>query len=80
MHRRTRMSLVHSVTGWPRVIEPPPGLPAFRSDDGTDLVCGNCDFVVAERVSLASAWAGYDQARSLIVICPKCRSYNVLPT
>jgi len=77
--RRTRLQIVHSVTGRARVIGPPQSLPALGSDEGEDLVCGSCSVVIAEDISLNSVRLGQEQASSLIIVCPNCGSYNVLP-
>ena len=77
--RQIRLQIVHSVTGRARVIGPPQSLPALSSDDGEDLICGSCSAAIAEGISLNSVRLGQEQASSLIIVCPNCGSYNVLP-
>jgi hypothetical protein len=69
--RRTRLQIVHSLSGRASVIGPPQSLPAFCSDDGEDQICGSCSAAIAEGISLNSVRLGQEQASSLIIVCPK---------
>lgn len=49
----------------------PPKLAPFMTDGGdVNLLCGNCGFMIAEKLASAS------QIQAVVISCPRCKAYN----
>ena len=49
-------------------------------DDLEDLLCGTCSAVLCESVTALTLKTRLGTSHQLIVVCPRCDAYNVLPS
>ncbi len=50
----------------------PPGTPFYKSSGDVNLLCGQCDTVLAENMNPG-------QVKNIVLQCPECKSYNDVP-
>ena len=73
--RRIKLQVVADAERWPVLTKEPAGdLSPFMSgkgDGGVDLLCGNCDHLLADHIYPADKIAG------VVLCCPACGAYSL---
>jgi len=75
---QTRLPIVKSPDKKASILAPTVH-PVFNGSEQEDLLCGNCDVVLAEGVSASTIMARFAAPVQLLVKCPVCSSHNRLP-
>lgn len=57
----------------------PPAPPAFQGDEAEDLLCGNCLTILSNGCSARTIKERFLSDVQLLVLCPTCTTYNVIP-
>jgi len=76
---RTKLGTVEKPLEGASIIQPN-GVPAFKGEEQENLLCGGCELVIGKSVSATTLKARFAAPVQLVVICPKCKAYNVLPS
>jgi hypothetical protein len=77
---QTKLGVVNRPLPQAAVLKPS-DLPLFKGkDDLEDLLCGRCSAVVCESVTPLTLKTLFGTSHQLIVECPRCDTYNVLPS
>lgn len=58
----------------------PETLPLFSGQEHGDLLCAGCESVICKSVSQLTMKTRFGAPNQLIVVCPLCRTNNVLPS
>jgi hypothetical protein len=53
--------------------------PAFKGDENEDLLCGGCDIVLGESISLDTLYSRFVAPVQFLVVCAKCKAHNRIP-
>ena len=73
--RRIKLQVVSEADRWPVLVKDTPGdsspFLSGKGDGGVDLVCGQCDHLLANHIYPADKIAG------MVLCCPACGTYNL---
>jgi hypothetical protein len=53
--------------------------PLLRGNDSENLLCGGCSVILTEGFSEATISSRFAAPAQLLIKCPKCGAFNVLP-
>jgi hypothetical protein len=77
---RTKLGTVDAPLAGASVLTPKLPLPAFSGSEDENLLCGACAVVLCRGVSTRTFKTRFGAANQLILTCPKCGAFNVLPS
>ena len=73
--RRIKLHVISSAEHWPVLEKESPGdvspFMSGKGDGGVDLLCGNCEHVLADHIYPADKLAG------MVLRCPACAALNL---
>ena len=62
------------------VVFEPVDAPAFTGDDLEDLLCGRCETIIGDGVSIVAFSQSVAAEVDYVIDCPRCGAHNVMPT
>jgi hypothetical protein len=75
----TKLAIVDTLHAGASLLSPQT-LPVFIGSEQGDLICGGCEAVVCKSISPRTLKNRFGAPNQLILLCPLCNAYNVLPS